>query len=239
MDLQAALTAIERATETGALSAVLRDLRDESGLSHLVYHTVHVTGFDPNPLLLLTYEETWVKRYIAQDYFRIDPVVIAGRAGFLPIDWLHVDHDSPPARHFFAEAESHGVGRHGFTVPIRGPAGERALFTINSRATDRQWFDWRLDHLRDFHFLAHAFHDRAVRLAGLRPDGISRPLSPRETQCLERLANGMTAKQIASALNLSESAVHLHLRSARHKLGARTIEQAVMKAAARELIRRC
>jgi hypothetical protein len=54
MNVQSALTAIEQATETDALSAVLRNLRDESGLAHLVYHTVHVAGLDPNPLLLLT-----------------------------------------------------------------------------------------------------------------------------------------------------------------------------------------
>ena len=58
-----------------------------------------------------------------QDYFRIDPVVIAGRNRFLPIDWLTVEHDKPEARHLFAEAESYGVGRHGITLPIRGPAG--------------------------------------------------------------------------------------------------------------------
>jgi hypothetical protein len=65
---------------------------------------------------------------VEQDYFRIDPVVIAGRNRFLPIDWLTVEHDKPEARHLFAEAESYGVGRHGITLPIRGPAGERALF---------------------------------------------------------------------------------------------------------------
>jgi LuxR family transcriptional regulator, quorum-sensing system regulator RaiR len=237
MDVRAALTAIDRAAGTDALSALLADWRDECGLAHLVYHAVHVPGSKPNPLLLLTYDDSWVRRYVAQDYFHIDPVVIAGRAAFLPIDWLRVDHDSSAARHFFAEAESHGVGRHGITVPIRGVAGERALFTINSRATDRQWFEWRLEHLRDLHLLAHHFHDRAVRLAGLRAEAIPRPLSPRETQCLERLAHGSTPKQIASSLDISESAVHLHLRSARHKLDAKTIEQAVMTAVRLELIR--
>jgi len=79
MNVQAALTAIERVTETDAPSAVLRDLRDENGLAHFVYHTVYVLGFEPNPLLLLTYEEAWVSRCVAQDDFRIDPVAIAGR----------------------------------------------------------------------------------------------------------------------------------------------------------------
>jgi hypothetical protein len=89
MEFESALTAIERAKSVDDLSKVLFDWRDESGVAHLVYHAAHVPACQkPNPLLLLTYDGGWVKRYVEQDYFRIDPVVIAGRSGFLPIDWL-------------------------------------------------------------------------------------------------------------------------------------------------------
>jgi DNA-binding CsgD family transcriptional regulator len=49
----------------------------------------------------------------------------------------------------------------------------------------------------------------------------------------------LTPKQIAGVLDLSESAVHLHLRSARRKLDCKTIEQAVAIAVALDLIRPC
>jgi hypothetical protein len=181
MEFEEAREAIQRAASVEELSAILFDLRNENGLAHLVYHAAFVPAFDKaNPLLLLTYDDAWVKRYMERDYFRIDPVVLAGRKSFLPIDWLTVEHSSKEACHFFAEAESYGVGRHGFTLPIRGPAGERALFTITTNATDEHWHRWRFSHLRDFHLLAHYFHDRAMRLAGLRYNNVMRPLSPRE-----------------------------------------------------------
>ena len=61
------------------LSSVLFGLRNESGLVHLVYHAAFVPAFDKaNPLLLLTYDDAWVKRYVERDYFRIDPLVLAG-----------------------------------------------------------------------------------------------------------------------------------------------------------------
>jgi DNA-binding CsgD family transcriptional regulator len=231
MEFEEARVAIERAASVDELSAILYDLRNESGLAHLVYHAALVPAFDKvNPLLLLTYDDAWVKRYVERDYFRIDPVVLAGRKSFLPIDWLSVEHASKEARHFFAEAESYGVGRHGFTLPIRGPAGERALFTITTNATDAHWHRWRFSHLRDFHVLAHYFHDRAMRLAGLRYDNVMRPLSPREKQCLESLMQGRAPGQVADALGLSVSAVHAYLRTARQKLECRTIEQAIAKA---------
>ena len=237
MEFESALTAIERATSVDDLSKVLFDWRDESGVAHLVYHAAHVPACQkPNPLLLLTYDGGWVKRYVEQDYFRIDPVVIAGRNGFLPIDWLTVDHHTPEARHFFAEAESYGVGRHGITLPVRGPAGERALFTITANATDEHWHRWRCSYLQDFHLLAHHFHDRAMCLAGLRLDHAMRALSRREQQCLQYLMRGQAPGQIAAALELSGSAVHGYLRTARRKLECATIEQAIAKAGRLDLI---
>jgi DNA-binding CsgD family transcriptional regulator len=216
---------------------VLRDLRDESGLAHLVYHATFVPVFDKtNPVLLPTYDEAWVQRYLEQNYFSIDPVVLAGRKSFLPIDWMTVEHSTKEARHFFAEAESYGVGRHGFTTPIRGPAGESALFTITSKASDEHWHRWRGSHLRDFHLLAHYFHDRAMRLAGLRYRHVMRPLSPRERQCLTGLAEGRAPAQVADVLGLSVSAVHAYLRAARQKLECSTMEQAIVKAIRLDII---
>jgi hypothetical protein len=172
MEFESALTAIERAKSVDDLSAMLRDWRDESGVAHLVYHAALVPACQkPNPLLLLTYDGAWVKRYVEQDYFRIDPVVIAGRNGFLPIDWLTVEHNTPEARHFFAEAESYGVGRHGMTLPIRGPAGERALFTITANVTGEYWHRWQRTYLRAEP--AHQPRDRnTARLVELLGDAV-------------------------------------------------------------------
>src|ERR1700755_3082784 len=155
MELEQALTAIERAKSVAELSALLFDWRNESGVAHLVYHAVHVPVSEtPNPLVMAPYDEVWVKRYVERDSFQIAPVFRAGRKGFLPIDWLTVEHDTADARHFFAEARSYGVGRHGFPLPIRGIAGELALFTITANATDDQWYRWRWSYLRDFHVVA-------------------------------------------------------------------------------------
>jgi DNA-binding CsgD family transcriptional regulator len=237
MELPEARRAIDGADSVDELFDILRGLRDESGLAHLVYHATFVPAFDKaNALLMPTYDEAWVRWYVAQDYFRIDPVLRAARAGFLPIDWMTVDRSSKEARHFFAEAESYGVGRQGFSLPVRGPVGERALFTITSNATDEHWHRWRLSHLRDFHLLAHYFHDRAMRIANLRPANVMRPLSPRERQCLERLMRGQTPGQVADLLDLSVSAVHAYLRGARQKLECATIEQAIVKALRLDII---
>src|ERR1700730_10994630 len=115
------------------------------------------------------------------------------------------------------------------------PASARC-FTITANATDEHWHRWPRPYIRDFHLLAHHLHDRAMCLAGLRLDHTMRPLSHREQQCLQCLMRGETPGQIAAALELSGSAVHGHLRTARRKLECATIEQAIAKARRLDLI---
>jgi DNA-binding CsgD family transcriptional regulator len=52
-------------------------------------------------------------------------------------------------------------------------------------------------------------------------------LTPRERQCLSMSAGGLTQKQLAASLGISEKMVEMHLAHARRKLGARTTCQAV------------
>jgi DNA-binding CsgD family transcriptional regulator len=237
MRFEDAYRAIEQAGSIDDLSAMLHQWRDEIGLTHIAYQAAAVPALDlRNPLLLLTYDDAWVSHYCENDYFAIDPVVRAGNKAVLPVDWLTVDHHSAEARHFFAEAARHGVGRHGITIPIRGPAGERALFTLNADVTDEHWHRWRHAYLGDVYGIAQYFHDRAMRLAGFRPKESVQPLARRETQCLELLVQGLAPGQIAGRLDLSASAIHRYLRSARRKLDCATVEQAAAKAVRLDLL---
>jgi hypothetical protein len=61
MEFGEAREAIDGAANVDELFAVLRELRDESGLAHLVYHATCVPHFDKaNALLMPTYDEAWV-----------------------------------------------------------------------------------------------------------------------------------------------------------------------------------
>lgn len=56
------------------------------------------------------------------------------------------------------------------------------------------------------------------------------PLSLRELQCLELIAKGFNAKQIAQTLSLSAETITTHAKSIRQKLRASNITEAVTKA---------
>jgi DNA-binding NarL/FixJ family response regulator len=67
-------------------------------------------------------------------------------------------------------------------------------------------------------------------------DGIDEPLTPREVQVLELLAEGLPNKAIAVRLHISDQTVKFHVSSISGKLGARNRTDAVRRAARRGLI---
>lgn len=79
--------------------------------------------------------------------------------------------------------------------------------------------------------LAAFYFHRALAARELADDHVSDcVLSPRERECLLRLAQGMRAAQVADALGLSDRTVEHYLASARRKLEAATSTEAVAKA---------
>ncbi len=62
-------------------------------------------------------------------------------------------------------------------------------------------------------------------------------LTPRELEALEMLAEGLSNKQIAAHLNISEHTAKFHVNSILNKLGAGTRTEAVMRALRRGLLR--
>jgi len=99
------------------------------------------------------------------------------------------------ARHFFAEADRFGVGRHGISLPIRGANGERAIFSVTSDVTEQAWTTQRVVCLRDLQMIGHLVHDRAIRVAGFSLALPKSPLSGREVQCLEAIRYPIGRKQ--------------------------------------------
>ena len=70
----------------------------------------------------------------------------------------------------------------------------------------------------------------------LTPDGFEEPLTPREVQVLELLAEGLPNKAIAARLRISDQTVKFHVSSISGKLGAKNRTHAVRRAVRRGLI---
>lgn len=69
------------------------------------------------------------------------------------------------------------------------------------------------------------------------PGYYGKPLSPGQIAALRLAASGYTSQQIAARLNSTEQGIHLRLKEAQVRLGARSRTHAVVIALRRALIR--
>jgi DNA-binding CsgD family transcriptional regulator len=226
---------IVQAPHLNELSALLNDIRDSYGLAYVVYRAIHLP-YVPNPIVLPAFEPKYMPIYMNDDRLRIDPVATNDKDNFLPLDWTSIDNETSQAQPFFEEAEGHSVGRNGMSFPIRGPGGERAIFSIISNESPSEWRQMRLLYMREFHLIAHVFHNQVVRLSGPRFSTGKHQLSSRESETLQLAASGFVPKRIAAKLRVSPTAVRLYLQSARSKLDCTSLNQAIARAISLGLI---
>ena len=157
-------------------------------------------------------------------------VVIGCFQRFHPVEWKRLDWSSKAARAFRADAQAHGVGNQGFSIPIRGPNGQFALFTLSHTCSDTEWEAFTRSNQRELILVAHFLNDKALQLQKGRSPEPVRQLSPREVDALTYLAMGYSRSQTAEMLVISEHTLRAYIESARHKLGALNTVHAVARA---------
>ncbi|WP_223424746.1 helix-turn-helix transcriptional regulator [Tateyamaria pelophila] len=224
---------LEQAEGLEALQAATEALCDHYGIDHVVYHWVDSVGGQYG---CGTYSDVWRARYLELNYVRVDPVILGCFQRFHPVDWKRLDWSSKAAKSFQAEAIEYGVGNQGYSVPIRGPNGQFALFTVSHSCNDTWWADWTEAHRRDLILIAHYFNQKALEFEPDRKPEQSQALSPREVDSITLLAMGYSRAQVADTLSISEHTLRVYIESARFKLGAMNTTHAVARALSRGLI---
>lgn len=231
--LEDILSSLEQANTLDGMQGVSEALRDFYEIDHLVYHWVDSSG---DQYGCGTYSEAWQHKYMQENYLRIDPVVQGCFQRFHPVDWKRLDWSSKAARDFLRVSTEYGVGNQGFSVPIRGPNGQFALFTVNHTCDDEFWAEFTDAHRRELILIAHYFNEKALEFEPDRQPGQQQALSPREIDAMTLLAIGYSRAQVANSLSISEHTLRVYIESARYKLGALNTTHAVARAMSRGLI---
>lgn len=227
------LERLESAEGLEDLQVLVEELRDLYAVDHIVYHWVSGSGQQYG---CGTYDLEWVKRYVDMGYLRIDPVVIGCLQRFHPVDWKRLDWSSKSARGFLKDAIQHGVGNQGFSIPIRGPNGQFALFTLSHNCDDDTWQQFTETNRRELILMAHFFNQKALDFEPGRAPDAAQNLSPREIDAITLLAIGYNRAQAAETLQISEHTLRVYVESARFKLGALNTTHAVARALSRGMI---
>jgi DNA-binding CsgD family transcriptional regulator len=231
--LENILSDLEQAASLEGMQRVSEALREHYEVDHLVYHWVDSSG---DQYGCGTYSEEWQQKYLTENYLRIDPVIQGCYQRFHPVDWKRLDWSSKAAREFLKVSAEYGVGNQGFSIPIRGPNGQFALFTINHSCADEEWAKFTHENRRDLILIAHYFNEKALDFEPVRLPEQQQSLSPREVDAMTLLAIGYSRAQVANSLAISEHTLRVYIESARFKLGALNTTHAVARAMSRGLI---
>jgi len=213
---------------TSEMEVVVGKLRDLLNTDHVVYHSSKF-GASPSadPYIRLTYPASWIKRYLQMGYIDVDPVLREGFQRNLPFDWRELTIQTAAEASFLADALSHGVGPHGFSIPVQSKHGHRGLFSISFSGSKQEWMDFLVATRSTLIQIANRLHRRVIT----EVFGENRPhLTTRELECLRWVARGKDASEIATILNISPHTVRGYLKSIHYKLDCVTSAQAVSKA---------
>lgn len=210
-------------------------VRDIGQYTNAVYHM----AFRPNatsdmPFIRSTYPAQWLGHYVMNQYQDLDPVLLQAFDRTEPFFWSELTLDDPGVAKFFDDAEIMGAGRNGYSIPLIDNANRKAIFSVTSNLSDA---DLRLKIKLEGRLLGQigdVLHRKAITELYGTDEGPS--LSPREIECLYWTAHGKDVASVAHILSISDHTARDYLKSARLKLGCRTIAQAIHLATKRRLI---
>ncbi len=245
--IQRLFESIPSAASIDDFGAVVNGIRSVYDLTHVVYFAVSL-GQGVNSAMrdsegtlkdgagswrissglmaTTTYPVGWMTRYVEANYVRIDPVVASALEAFHPFDWKELDWSSRRTREFLREAVSHGVGNQGYTIPIRGPNGQFAIFTVNKDCSDEEWNQFKTTYNSDLLVISHYYHQKVLEVLNVAHMSKT-SLSARELDVLRGLSIGKNRARIAEELGVSENTIRVYIDSARHKLGALNTPHAI------------
>ncbi|MDB5774203.1 MAG: bacterial regulatory s, luxR family protein [Herbaspirillum sp.] len=216
--------------------------KTRSSLNDVLSRTVAELGFDyfslyfqlplpitrPAAIHLHNYPEGWMDHYWQCNYGDVDPTIVHTRGSVIPVVWR--DTLSRQSELFWQDAYDHGL-RAGLAQVSYGPGGNYGV--LNLASADRYLNDNEL-HLQAFRFswLAQASIQSMTNI--LRLDMLSNPsnrLTVREIEVLRWTADGKTAGEVGSIMEISERTVNFHVGNSLVKLDANNKTSAVIKAA--------
>ncbi|MBY6090800.1 helix-turn-helix transcriptional regulator [Pseudooceanicola sp. 502str34] len=231
--MEANCQTVEAVGGSDELQELLVRFRDDFGLQHLSYNWVTAPV---RPCRFGTLPEAWLDYYKQRNYAMMDPVILGASRHFGVVNWADLDWSSRIARDMRAEANAHGVGWQGLSVPVRGPRGQFALLTATSDVSDEDWALFVRQQSNALLLLGHTIHRKVLALCDHSGPETTALLSPRECETMTLLAQGKSRAQVAQELSISEHTLRDHINSVRNKLKAGNTVQAVALAQAYGLI---
>lgn len=229
--------ALEHAQGSADVRTQMEKFCRQMGFSSFAYAlTLKIPSLKPQRHFINGYPQRWLERYLARDYFAIDPLVKHAQTSTLPAVWgERTLHDSS-ATEFWEEARSVGLSS-GLSFVISERAGATGIFSLARDTAMDQSGQELAALIGRGQMFASLVHHACCRLQvpKLLPQA-NTVLTARERECLKWSADGKTAWELGQILGISARTAVFHLNNAMQKLGATNKTQAIVRAVALQLI---
>jgi DNA-binding CsgD family transcriptional regulator len=212
------------------------------GLAALGLDTINYGILDPAAAdlenadiqFLTTMSEDWMDYYVGENLAVSDIHVVRAQArNLIPYRWGETQIDRIAGEEKATALQGVEAGlRSTLCVPLSGPLDPFSpvgAINLGSSMGEREFDLVMNEHGAALISIAHIFHNASIRQFWRAWSG-RKPLSARERDCLRYLAEGKRHDAVAHALGISRVTVEMHLRGARQKLGALTVNEAIAKA---------
>jgi DNA-binding CsgD family transcriptional regulator len=206
---------------------------EESGFPffHLSLCMAPTPQHAPVPSYITTYPQPWLQHYCRNGYVRLDPTLALLRTAIAPFAWHEIERRNLETQAFFEAAARHGLV-DGFTLALRAGNDESVALTLAGAEVPRE-----VDQRWPLYTAAYAFLSAAVAplrqlTARVCQQDPAELLTEKQRQIMILLMQGHGVKAIARRLNIHSRTVDDGLRRACARLGARSREQAIVRALA-------
>ncbi|MGK3996984.1 helix-turn-helix transcriptional regulator [Sorangium sp. So ce1024] len=218
------------------VTELLRLHASRLGFEWFVYALdLHEGGPSSRLALANGYPGAWIEHYFREGFLGQDPVMTYCREHIVPTEWSSLGPAALGSR-VMREAPDFGLSE-GLSAPLHGPRGDLGVLSFATGAELRSARKRTRRALPYVHLLAGYVHEALRRVVAAEGARMSRPLSPRERECLLWVAEGKTSWEIGVILKTSERTVNFHLQNACAKLGVSNRQHAVAKAMLLGLLR--
>ena len=219
------LTFIENSTQ--CMSAA-RSLKELIGYDFIIFGLPEPSFNNTQAVvdLNINYPQDWVDLYQKNQFWRIDPVVLATKTEYSPQHWCDIYRRFLPDKKFVGLAHDFGL-KDGWTCLTKGGTG--FPWTIISLGGNLK--KYKNNKNREKYILERLAPHFHIALSSLRVKGESKKLqgflSKRECEVLKWISQGKTSWEISVILNVAEVTINFHIKNMNAKLNTVSRSHAV------------
>ncbi|WP_373358210.1 LuxR family transcriptional regulator AbaR [Acinetobacter lactucae] len=218
-------------------------VQNEYQLFEIVKSTALKLGFDycaygmqsplsiaePKTIMLNNYPQEWQKRYVEQQYIKVDPTVQHCMVSLQPLIWSSQSVKTQEQKEFWEEASSYGLNV-GWAQSSRDFIGTRGMLTL-ARSSEQLSEKEQKAQYTNMYWLTQTVHSSIAKIVNDTEFAqFNLYLTHREKEVLRWTAEGKTSAEIAQIIGVTERTVNFHLCNAMQKLNVNNKISAAIRA---------